>query len=110
MNLLPQHIADLRRSGLSDEQIAACEFRSLTDPLEIADKLRWRNGGEVLGACLAIPFRDRNGAVNGYCRLKPDTPRKDKAEKLIKYESPKDLPNRAYFPPGTLAALDDPTK
>jgi hypothetical protein len=111
MNLLPQHVADLERSGLSPAQREACGFYSITDPVEIADKLGWRRGGEVLGPCLAIPFRDRNGALNCYVRLKPDTPRKDKKTgNPIKYESPKGQPNRLFIPPGTVAALADQTK
>jgi hypothetical protein len=108
--LLSQHLADLRRSGLSDEQIQACGFYSLRDPVQINTYLRWRGGGERLASCLAIPFRDRQGNTNGYVRLKPDKPRKNKDGKLIRYESPKGQPNRAYFPPGTIAALSDPAK
>jgi hypothetical protein len=33
--LLPQHLEDLRRSGLTDETIRACGFESIVDPGEI---------------------------------------------------------------------------
>src|SRR5437763_1340594 len=34
--LLPRHLADLRRSGLSDAQIEACGFYSESDPAAVA--------------------------------------------------------------------------
>jgi hypothetical protein len=108
-NLLAQHLADLHRSGLSDATIAACGFYSISDPVQINTYLRWR-GGERFGPCLAIPFRDRQGKTNGYVRLKPDKPRKDKDGKPVRYESAKGQCNRAYFPPGTIAALSNSGK
>jgi hypothetical protein len=56
--LLPQHLADLRRSGLSDDQIAACHFYSVSDPVRITQLLGWEQPVQALGACLAIPFTD----------------------------------------------------
>ena len=106
--LLPQHVADLRKSGLSDATIAACGFCSLQAPASVQNALRWKRYNGELGACLAIPFQDVAGKPTGYTRLKPDNPRKSKETgKPIKYESPKGLPNRAYFPPATRAALND---
>jgi hypothetical protein len=106
----PRHLADLRASGLSDQQIAACGFYSLQAPASIQAALRWKRYNGELGDCLAIPFVDAEGKRTDYTRLKPDRPRTDqKTGKPIKYESPVGLPNRAYFPPGTLAALRDPS-
>jgi putative DNA primase/helicase len=107
--LLPHHLADLRKSGLSDEQIARCGFTSFEAPATVEKVLRWKRYEGELGACLAIPFADTIGEPTGYCRLKPDRPRTAKEDgKAIKYESPKGSSNLAYFPPGTLAALKDP--
>jgi putative DNA primase/helicase len=108
--LLPQHLADLRRSGLSDTTIAACGFKSLQAPASVQGVLRWKRYNGELGACLAIPFRDVIGAATGYVRLKPDSPRKNKEDgKPVKYESPKGLANRAFLPPATrLVLLDTP--
>jgi putative DNA primase/helicase len=109
-HLLPAHSTELRKSGLSDEQIAACGFFTLSDPKQIAAKLHWKGGAERLGSCLAFPYRDANGATNGYVRLKPDRPRTSQKDgKPVKYESPKGLTNRAYLPPGTPAALKEPS-
>jgi putative DNA primase/helicase len=107
-NLLPQHLTDLRRSGLSDETVAACRFRSETDPVAVAGLLNWKTPAVGLGPCLVIPFADADGNVNGYARVKPDRPRARKQDgKPQKYEAPYRKPNRAYFPPGTRAALAD---
>jgi putative DNA primase/helicase len=108
--LLPGHLADLRKSGLSDLQIAACGFYSLQAPATIKKVLRWGRYNGQLGCCLAIPFCDASGRSTGYVRLKPDSPRKGKVDgKPVKYESPKGLANQAYFPPATRAVLSDAT-
>jgi putative DNA primase/helicase len=105
--LLPQHLADLRRSGLSDQQIAVCGFHSLQAPASVQKALRWKRYSGELGDCLCIPFVDADGKRINYVRLKPDAPRVGKNGKVVKYESPKGSGNRAYFPPGSLAALKD---
>jgi putative DNA primase/helicase len=104
--LTPQHLADLRASGLSDQQIAACRFHSLKSPALVQGVLRWKRYNGELGDCLCIPFMSAEGNPTGYARLKPDHPRKSKDDgKPIKYESPKGVANRAYFPPSTRATL-----
>jgi hypothetical protein len=107
--LLPQHLADLRRSGLSDQQIAACRFHSLQAPASVQKALRWKRYDGALGDCLCIPFTDADGKPVDYRRLKPDRPRQSKDGKPVKYESPKGSSNLPYFPPGTLAALRAPS-
>ncbi len=109
--LLANHLADLRKSGLSDVQIARCGFHSLEAPASVQEVLRWKRYRGELGPCLAIPFVDRAGNATGYVRLKPDRPRKAKEDaKPIKYESPKGASNRAFFPPATLGALIDASR
>jgi hypothetical protein len=115
--LLLQHIADLRGSGLSDEQIVKCGFlswRARDDAPKISAMLNWKRPYDgSLGDCLVIPFRCRDGSFGAgrhYARFKFDRPRKKKEgdkERVVKYEAPVGEPNRAYFPPGTLAALND---
>src|SRR5438445_3922347 len=108
--LTPRHLADLRASGLTDETIAANGFDSLQAPASVQTALRWKRYRGELGDCLRISFRDADGKPLEYSRLKPDCPRRGKEDgKPIKYESPKGSANRAYFPPGTLAALHDPS-
>ncbi|MFL5242384.1 MAG: phage/plasmid primase, P4 family [Gemmataceae bacterium] len=110
VSLLPQHLADLRRSGLSDCQIAACGFTSSNRQHDVAEWLNWESPAKSIMPCLIFPFVDLDGKGSGYCRVKPDKPRKDKKGKPVKYESPRGLPNRAYFPPATRrAVLQDAT-
>ncbi len=106
--LLPQHLADLTRSGLSDEQIRRCGFRSESDPSAVAELLGWKTPAKYLGPCLCIPFPAPDGKATRYVRVKPDRPRTLNG-KTAKYESPRKAPNRAYLPPGTRAALADPS-
>src|SRR5579864_4097626 len=77
--LLPKHLEELRRSGLTDETIRACGFWSMTDPKEIQFTLRRGYDVSCLGPCLAFPFFDlRGGRVCDFTRLKPDNPRLEK--------------------------------
>ena len=107
--LLPQHLEDLRRSGLSDQQIESCGFRSEADPAKWSKLLNWKSARKEAGAVLCIPFFGANGNPLDYIRVKPDKPRKGKDGKPIKYESPKGAANRAYLLPMTRAALADPS-
>ncbi|MFL5242424.1 MAG: DUF3854 domain-containing protein [Gemmataceae bacterium] len=106
--LLPQHLVDLRRSGLTDETINGCRYSSLIDPAIIAKHLNWKKPADTLGPCLAFPFAELTGAVNGYARMKPDKPRVHNG-KPAKYESPKGGGNRAYFPLPALPMIQTPT-
>jgi hypothetical protein len=109
--LLPQHRADLVRSGLGEETVERCGFYSEKDPARVYSLLNWDGRYEgSLGACLVIPYFDAGGADTGYVRLKPDGPRLAGADrKPVKYEAPKGECPRAYFPPGgaTAQALGD---
>jgi hypothetical protein len=103
--LLPEHLADLRRSGLNDSTVHACRFTSITSSKEINSALGW-DVPQDIGPCLQIPFIDASGRDTGYCRLKPDNPRKDFDGKLHKYEAPLKVGSRLYIPPGcTRAAI-----
>jgi hypothetical protein len=104
--LRSNHREELMASGLSDSQIAACGFYSIETPVELKQVLNWGKGSVSRHfPGLAIPFLH----AGGHTRVKLDHPRKDKDGKPIKYESPVGVGNRAYFPPGTIAALTDPS-
>jgi putative DNA primase/helicase len=105
--LLPQHLADLRASGLTDATVEACGFYSEADPAKVSGLLNCtRPYAELLGPCLVFPFGD---AAPGHTRLKPDRPQTDpKKDRPRKYEAPRGVGNQAYFPPGTRAVLSDP--
>jgi P4 family phage/plasmid primase-like protien len=108
-NLLSHHADQLRASGLIDATIAASGIESETRIARLRLLLNWPKMPARLASGLLFRFRDFTGELNGYYRFKPDSPRKDRNEKPIKYESPRGTPNRAYFPPGTVAALTEPS-
>ncbi len=104
LGLLPHHYKHLQASGLRDETIKAAGIHSETRIQRVAMMLGWRTAPKKMCPAIVFPFVSRNGPSE-YYRLRPDSPRLDRNKKPIKYESPKGLPNRPYFPPGTLAAV-----
>ncbi len=116
-SLLPEHLQDLAASGLTAETIRAAGLRSESDASVIAKLLRCRGSyARDLGPCLVYPFPNADGTASGYCRLKPINPQPARAKKgddgpprKKKYEAPAGVGNHAYFPPGTLQALTDPS-
>jgi putative DNA primase/helicase len=118
----PEHLADLRASGLTDDTIAESGAYSESD----GDRVNELLGGYVsrktarsLGPCLAFPFSDADGQpvtftdgkgqARPFVRLKPAKPRKNPDGKPQKYESPLKSGNHAYVPPGARSAIKDPT-
>jgi hypothetical protein len=111
LRLLPQHLNELRASGLGDEAIRRARLYSEDDPGEVARLLnRSRKYAQRLGACLVFPYPGRAGEPTGYSRLKPTSPQPAKGTKprLKKYEAPYGQGNRAYFTQLALTALGDP--
>ena len=104
-------MADLRKSGLTDETILAAGLYSERDARQVRTLLNWSGKApRSLGPCFVFPYLQPDGSRNGYTRLKPSKPRTDKRiGKAIKYEAPKGAGNRLYVPPGTVAKLADPT-
>jgi hypothetical protein len=95
VNLDPRDLAKLKECGITNSTI-------------IANRLTTTYPAKV-GPSLEIPYRDLDGNVNCYARLRPHDPRTIKG-KIVKYESPKGEPNRAYFPAGlNLHLLKDGT-
>lgn len=101
--LLPHHLAELRRSGLSDATIKAAGIRSETKPERIAALLDCRKFPAKCAPAIVFQFRDAEGR-NGYARCKPDHPRQS-GGKPVKYESPRGRPNEIYLPPGVAELL-----
>ena len=109
--LLPKHIADLARSGISEAQARAAGIRSVSTPKTISTLLGWSRPATALGPCILFTFHDRAGnLIDDYARLKPDKPRiamkGDGKGKPIKYESPRGKSNRVYLPLGIGTALE----
>ena len=105
-DVLPHHLAELRKSGLSDATIRAAGIRSESHYGTLAATLNWRKLPKRMSAAIVFPFRRSDGNA-GYCRLKFDNPRKV-GGKTVKYESPKGQPNEIYLPPGVAELLDRP--
>ncbi|PHQ35167.1 hypothetical protein CEE69_12210 [Rhodopirellula bahusiensis] len=107
--LRSHHVDDLVRSGLTVQTITEAGLYSIDDPAEISRKLNWAAPANRLGPALAFPFIDlATKKLNGFTRLKPDTPRKNKRGKTNKYEQPAGESHRAYFPFGCLSAIETP--
>lgn len=105
--LLPTHVAHLRASGLTDDTIAAAGIYSETDPRKVCSLLGRRKAFSSFAPAIIFPFKTATGS-NGYYRARPDTPRRDRNDRPIKYESPVELPNQIYLPPGVAQYLADP--
>ncbi len=109
--LLPQHLAELRASRLMDETIIANGVYSESDPKAVGILINWGAArAKLLGAVLVYPHSARDGNPLGHAPVKPDRPR-DRGDKpgKVKYENPRQRPNRLYIPAGARAALADPT-
>ena len=105
MNLLPHHLDELRRSGLSDDTLQAAGIYSERDSRKVAAMLNYKKFSQRCLPCIVYPYADAEGR-NGYCRIKPDSPRKSRG-KPVKYESPHERGNEIYLPPGVAAVLPD---
>ena len=106
LDLLPQHLCELRASGLTDATISAAGLKSETNHARQASLLSWRSVPKRMGPAIVFTFIDADGR-NGYCRLKFDNPRQHSGNP-VKYESPRGQPNRVYIPPGVTEILHRP--
>lgn len=97
----PDHLADLRRSGLTNETIAAMTVHSVP-PANTARLLGW-NPPQVQSA-LAFPYPN----VPGFARLKVFPPYQDKRGHAVKYLQPKGTPPHLYVLPAVEAILANP--
>lgn len=103
--LLPQHLADLRKSGLTDATIRAAGIRSEFSLAAVKALLDTKQFAQRCLPVMVFPYVDADGK-NGYCRIKPDHPR-ESGGRPVKYESPRGQPNRIYLPPGVAEVLDN---
>ena len=88
------HLKEFHKgSGIPLAMIRKAKVQTVT-ATEITKILRWQPKDRTWGRGWFVPF-DR-----GYGQVKLDTPRLNRDCEPIKYESPVDVPVRAYFPPG----------
>lgn len=94
------HVKELEASGLTRECWDAHGLGTVGDMKEAKDLLNWNNPPhKSMGPFLAFPYFNLDGEPINYVRLKPAVPVTDKKNgKARKYEAPKGMPNRAYFP------------
>ena len=102
--LAPEHLADLRRSGLTDLTIERAGVYSIP-PHELR-----RFPGITSG--LAFPYPNLDGTVNGLRRIKLFPPTKDKDGHTIRYAQPAGTDPAVYFPSLTdwRAIASDPSR
>ena len=91
-------LADLARSGISEETAKACLLRSFTDAEEIQDILNWTKPGSSVA--LGFPYYSNGDTTREPTwRLKPDAPRTCASGKRVKYEQPVGVRTSIYIPP-----------
>lgn len=93
LKLLPEHIADFRRSGLSDATIEAAGFRSAS-----REEAKALLGFDPGSGGWVIEYPHRNGLPE-LVHFKPDIPYLDSEGKLRKYLFPRGARSRIYIPP-----------
>lgn len=104
MSLSPEHLADLRASGLTDDTIEACQFKAVPP-----NKLRILRGIE---SAYEIPYFYANGTLKGFSRWKlfyrPDFT----GDRRRKYHQAKGSDAQFFFPPQIdwKAVISDPTR
>jgi hypothetical protein len=102
--LAPEHLADLRKSGLTDETIAAQYIRSV--PLSMIPRLFGFDIPSVRSALL-FPFRSPRGGFMDHVRVKIFPSLKDGDGHTIKYLQRKGSAPRLYFVAGCLREVLD---
>ena len=101
LSLHPDHLADLRKSGLSDETIKTAGVYSVR-PADIPKILGWDSTNIQSALAFSYPGTE-------FVRLKVFPPYKDKKGHAVKYLQRKGSPPRLYIPPLTAKIVKDPT-
>jgi hypothetical protein len=104
--LAPEHLADLRKSGLTDPTMHRQKIRSV--PPDLIDRLLGFPTPKVTSAYL-IPFADPRGGWMDHIRLKVFPPHTDAQGRSVKYLQPKRSGVRLYFPLVMLPAVRQST-
>jgi hypothetical protein len=102
--LAPEHLADLRKSGLRDDIIHGHRIMSVPPSL-----IRQILGFDIapIRSAMLIPFPDpRTGASMNHVRVKIFPSLQDRRGHTIKYLGPARSEARLYFPWPSLTALD----
>ena len=92
--LAPEHLADLRKSALTDEMIAEQFFRSV--PPSMIPRLLGYEAREVR-SCLLMPYRSPAGGFMDCARVKVFPSLTDAEGHTLKYLQPRGQTPRVYF-------------
>jgi hypothetical protein len=98
----PEHLADLHRSGLSNETIRRQKIRTV--PPHMIDQLLAFPAPKVTSAYL-IPFADPLGGWMDHVRMKVFPSYADTKGRTVKYLGPRGAAPRLFFPLATLDAV-----
>ncbi len=101
--LHPDHLADLHRSGLSDETINLMGCYTAR-PADIPKLVGWNP--EKVESALVFPYP----GCNGFCRIKVSPPFKDKNGHTVKYLQKKGTTPHLYILPPIQKILNDPSE
>jgi len=98
----PNHLVDLRKSGLTDETLRRQRIRSI--PPAMIGRLLGFDLPSIRSAVL-IPFPDPAGGFMDHIRVKIFPPANDREGHSIKYLQPKHSGVRLFFPLATLGRV-----
>ena len=107
--LRSHHLADLRRSELSNDTILKARIHSVSEP-QVWKLLHRRN---IRGGGYAIPYFNVDGTPllqkdgQPYVNIKVEVPPRSSKGKPQKYLKPTGVPNALYVPPGAIQRLKD---
>jgi hypothetical protein len=101
--LAPEHLDDLRKSGLRDDTIRA--HRIMSVPPSMIGQLLGFDIAAIRSALL-IPFPDPRGGYMDHVRVKIFPSLQDRRGHTIKYLQPTRSEARLYFPWSSVSALD----
>src|SRR5262245_50589957 len=73
-HLSTKHLAELRKSGLTDRTICENELRTETDQHVLARLFNRAVEAKLCRGGLLFPYLDLHGKATGYARLKPNYP------------------------------------
>jgi hypothetical protein len=106
-DLLPQHAAIIRDSGITPQVAQERGYRSVTKKAEL--KALGFTEKQCRVPALLIPVLGVTGNIVSY-QIRPDAPRVNKQGKLIKYETPAESKMALDIPPQARPFLGDPTR
>jgi len=105
MGFHPEHLADLRKSGLSDATLRAQKIRSI--PPNMIDMLAGFSVPAAVTSAYVIPYPDPVGGFLSHIRIKIFPPIMEEDGPTVKYLQPPRSGTRLFFPLATLPAVVD---